>query len=249
MGNRRLSYANLDEASNKVANILTKIGVNNGYRLALLLANSPEFVTTYFGIAKTGAIAVPLDTKYKLDELSSLFNDFLTKVLVAESPTLEPLVPALLGFKFIRHVVGVSSKYGGQFLSYQEIMSISPTQKIEVALEPEGIAQIAYTSDLSFRPTGIVFSHRHLVKVATIIADGFQQTDKDVMLLFALPMHHMFGLIAVLLASVYKGSAIVIVPGTGLSISSFVSTHLIAAFCYAKLGSSASALIISRYLP
>jgi len=224
LGNRRLSYAELDEASNKVANILTKIGVTKGDRVAILLANSPEFVTTYFGIAKTGAIAVPLDTKYKLSELSSLFNDFSPKVLVTESPTLEPLIPVLSRFKSIRHVINLSSKDEGRFLSYQEIMSTSSAQRIEVELEPEDIAQITYTSGPSFHPTGIVFSHWHLVKEATIIADGFQQTDKDIVLLFALPMHHVLGLVAVLLASIYKGSTVIIVPGTGLSISSFMST-------------------------
>ena len=119
LGNRRLSYTELDEASNKVANVLTEIGVNKGDRVAILLANSPEYVATYFGIAKTGAIAAPLDTKYKLDELSSLFNDFLPKVLVTESPTMEPLIPVLSRFESIRHVIDLSSNDEGQFLSYQ----------------------------------------------------------------------------------------------------------------------------------
>ncbi len=119
LGDRRLSYADLDEASNKVANALIKMGVNKGDRVAMLLSNSPEFVITYFGIIKTGAIAVPLDIKYKVDELASLFDDFLPKVLVTESPTLEPLIPVLSRFKSIRHVIDLSSKYEGQFLSYQ----------------------------------------------------------------------------------------------------------------------------------
>ncbi|MFC2052159.1 AMP-binding protein, partial [Chloroflexota bacterium] len=72
-GERKLSFAELDEASNKIANALIKMGVNKGDRVAMLLSNSPEFVVTYFGIVKTGAIAVPLDTNYKLDELASLF--------------------------------------------------------------------------------------------------------------------------------------------------------------------------------
>jgi len=61
------------------------------------------------------------------------------------------------------------------------------------------------------------------VTEAAISGDGFEQSDKDIVLLFALPMHHMLGLVAVLLASVYKGSTVVIVPGTGLSISSFMA--------------------------
>ncbi len=76
-GDVGISYAYLDKASNKVANALTKMGVNKGDRIAMLLSNSPDFVITFFGIVKSGAIAVPLDPQYKLDELTALLNDCL----------------------------------------------------------------------------------------------------------------------------------------------------------------------------
>lgn len=224
-GDHRLSYAGLDKASNKVANTLINLGVNQGDRVAMLLPNSLEFAIIYFGIVKTGAIVVPLDTKYKINELASLFDDSLPKVLVAESPTLEPLIPALPRFKSIRHVIVIdlSSKYEGQFYSYREIMAAGSAQRIKAEPEPEDIALIAYTSGPSFDPRGITLSHRCLVEEAAIMGEVLKQTDKDIVLLFALPMHHMFGLVAILLASVYEGSTIVIVPGTGLSISSVMA--------------------------
>ncbi len=216
LGDHSLSYADLDEASNKVANAFIKMGVNKGDRVAMLLSNSIEFVITCFGIVKTGAIAVPLDIKYKVGELASLFNDCLPKVLVSESPTLEPLVPLLSSFKSIKHVIDLSSKYEGQFLSYREIMAASSAQRIEVEPEPEDIALIIYTSGPSFDPRGIMLSHRCVVTEATISADGFQQTDKDVVLLFALPMYHAAGLIIVLLTSISKGSKVVMLPGLSI---------------------------------
>jgi len=82
-GDRRLSYAELDEASNKVANTLIRMGVNKGDRVAMLVPNSPEFVITYFGIVKAGSIAVPLGTNYKVNELASLFDNCQPKVLVS----------------------------------------------------------------------------------------------------------------------------------------------------------------------
>ena len=88
LGDRRLSYAELDEASNKIANALIKLGISKGERVAMLLPNSSEFVIIYFGIVKAGGIAVPLDTRYKVGELASLFASCQPKVLVAESPSL-----------------------------------------------------------------------------------------------------------------------------------------------------------------
>jgi long-chain acyl-CoA synthetase len=69
-----------------------------------------------------------------------------------------------------------------------------------------------------------VLTHGSLVFEAAVSGDGFQQTEKDKMMLFALPMYHMFGLASVLLTSIQKGSTVVIVPGTGRSITSFLET-------------------------
>ncbi|MDI6815544.1 MAG: class I adenylate-forming enzyme family protein, partial [Dehalococcoidales bacterium] len=195
LGNRRLSYAEVDEASNKVANALIKMGVSKGDRVAMLLPNSPEFVSIYFGVVKTGGIAVPLDTRYKVEELASLFDSSQPKVLVTESLFLEPLVSALPRFNYIEHIIDLGSKYEGQFLSYQEIMATSSAQRVEVKLEPEDIAHIAYTSGPTTCPRGVVLTHHSLVTETAISGDGFQQTDKDITMLFALPMHHAFGLV------------------------------------------------------
>ena len=90
-------------------------------------------------------------------------------------------------------------------------------------IKPEDLAHIAYTSGPAFRPRGVMLSHQCLMTEAAISGDGFQQTDKDIMMLFALPMHHVLGLVVVLLASIYKGNTVIIVPGTGLSLSSFMA--------------------------
>ncbi|MBA7518497.1 Long-chain-fatty-acid--CoA ligase [subsurface metagenome] len=222
LGDRRLSYAELDEASNKVANALIKMGVSKGDRVAMLLPNSPEFAVIYFGITKIGAVAIPLDTKYKVGELASLFDDSRPKVMVTESPFLEPLVPILPRFNYIEHVIDLGSKYEGRFLSYQEIMATGSAQKVKVEPEPEDIANIAYTSGPTFRPRGVMLSHQDLVTEATISGDGFRQTDEDVTVLFALPMHHVVGLVIILLTSLAKGSTVVMLPG--LSISGLMET-------------------------
>ena len=224
LGDRRLSYAELDEASNKIANALIKTGVSKGDRVVMLLSNSLEFIIIYFGIVKAGGIAIPLDAGYKVSELASLFGDCQPKVLVAESPFLETLVPTLPRFKYIECVINLNSKYEGQFLSYREIMATASSNRVEVGLETEDIATISYTGGPTNHPRGVMLSHRSLVAEAIMAGDGFQQTDKDIVMLFALPLLHAFGLEAVLLASIYKGSTVVIVPGTGLSISNLMET-------------------------
>ena len=216
MDGRRLSYTQLDEDSNKVANALAEMGIGKGDRVAMLLANSPEFVAAYFGVVKVGGIAVLLDPKYKLTELVSLHDDSQPRVLITESPWLEPLIPALPRFKSIERVIDLSSKYRGEFLTYEEIMAKSSSPAFEVELEPEDIAHIAYSSGPAFHPRGVMMSHQALVREAVISGDGFEQTDKDIVVLFALPMHHAFGLVVIMLTAINKGSRVVILSGISL---------------------------------
>jgi len=221
-GERRVSYSELDENSNKIANALMNIGIRKGDRVATLLTNSPEFVAVYFGIIKAGAIAVPLDVEYKVGELQSLFGNCQPRVLVAESSTLEPLIPALSRFNSLEHVIVRGYRKEGKFLSYEEIMADGSAERVEVALEPDDLATISYTGGPTNHPRGVALSHRSIVTFTTLSGDGFQQSDRDIVLLFALPLYHMFALASILLTSVNRGSTVVIVPGTGRSIDSFL---------------------------
>jgi len=217
LGEHRLSYAELDEASNRIANALIRIGVEKGDRVAILLPNIPEFAVIYFGIVKTGGIAVPLDVRYKVDELISLCDNSKPKVMVTESPYLEPLIAALPQFKSIEHVIDLQAKLEGQLASYQEIMATSPAQKVEVELKPEDIAHITYAAGTATSIRGAALPHDSLITEAAIGADAFKQTDKDIELLYSLPMCRTFGLVAIMLTSVYKGSTVVIAPGLSIS--------------------------------
>src|ERR1035437_9861911 len=104
-GEERCSYAELDKTSNRVANALLKLGTRKGDRVFLLLENSLEYIVTYFGVVKIGAIAVPVDPKYKVDEVASLIADSQPKILVAESPILDPLLPLLPSFTSVERVI------------------------------------------------------------------------------------------------------------------------------------------------
>ena len=222
MGERRVSFAQLEEASNRVANFLMEMGVGKGDRVATLQGSNPEFAAIFFGIVKIGGIAVPLDSRYVADELDCIFHDCQPKVLVAEDLPLESLLPALPRFDSIEHVIAFDHENEDKFTSYQEIMASSPATGVDIDIAPDDIAIISYTGGPTQNPHGVVLSHLSNCTEAINSAEVFEQTDKDVMMQFALPTYHQFGLTAVLLASIYKGNSIVAVPGTGRSIHSFM---------------------------
>jgi long-chain acyl-CoA synthetase len=216
----RMSYAELDEASNRLAEGLLSLGVKKGDRVAILLVNSPQFVVVYFATVKIGAIAVPLDTKYKPGELTCILDQCRPRVLFTESPYLEPLVPLLPRLVYIEHVVDLGGEVNGRFLSYEEVVGWGRARKPGVEIGGDDAAFIAYTSGPALEPRGAVLTHGNLVKAVEISAGGFRQSDRDKVMLFALPMHHIVGLVIILLTSLYAGSTVVML--SGLSINSLL---------------------------
>ncbi len=215
-GDTRLSYANLDLDSNRVAHALRRRGIERGDRVAFLLGNSPEFLVAFFGVVKIGAVAVPLDPKYKLAELKALFADCRPSLLFTEDPCLQSILPALAEFPFIRHVIDVG---GGRqpVPGFAEMSMGSPSGPVDFEADPDDIAVIAYTSGASFRPRGIMLTHQSICTEAEISGEGFAETDRDVVSVFALPLHHAAGLTIVGLTALYRGSTLLMLPGMSIS--------------------------------
>jgi len=222
MGDRHVTFADLDAESNRVAHALNKMGVKKGDRVAMIQASNPEFVNIFFGIIKAGGVAVPLDSRYVPDELVSLFTDCRPRVLVVEEPPLESLLSSFSRFDSIEHVITVNSDLDGRFTGYRQLLSDNPAGVIDVPIDAADVAVISYTGGPTVNPHGVALSHGSVCAEVVSSAATMKQTEKDVMVEFALPMYHQFGLTAVLLGSIYTGNTLVVVPGTGRSVDTFM---------------------------
>src|SRR5262245_24733148 len=79
---QRFTYAELNDRANRMAHALAGLGVRKGDRVATLLMNSPEFVETFFGGAKIGAVLAPLNWRLVADELAFILTDSGAETLV-----------------------------------------------------------------------------------------------------------------------------------------------------------------------
>ena len=79
---KTISYRELDENANKVANALTDLGIKPHDRVALMLPNTPDFVYSFLGIQKLGGVAVPFNTMYKGREITHILNDSGAKAII-----------------------------------------------------------------------------------------------------------------------------------------------------------------------
>jgi long-chain acyl-CoA synthetase len=80
---KQISYAQLNESVNKLANGLKSLGIKKGDRVAIMLPNIPEFVYSFYALQKLGAIAVPFNTMYKGREVLHILNDSGAKAIIA----------------------------------------------------------------------------------------------------------------------------------------------------------------------
>jgi benzoate-CoA ligase family protein len=86
---RRYTYAEIAALVNRAGNALRRAGVGPGDRVLIILQDSPEFVATYFGAMKIGAVAVPTSTALRAGDYTYLIEDSQAKVVVSEASPLD----------------------------------------------------------------------------------------------------------------------------------------------------------------
>ena len=80
--NVRMNYTQMNALANQCANVLTSLGLGAGDRVALLMPNSVEFCCLFYGAAKIGAVAVPLNTRLAAPEVEFILSDSGSKVVI-----------------------------------------------------------------------------------------------------------------------------------------------------------------------
>src|SRR5262249_42227319 len=104
---RTMSYAELNAAANRFANVLTRLGLNRGQKVMLMLPNIPEFVVCYYGTLQAGGVVVPVNVLYKARETEFLLGDSESVVYVACEEFLAEAVEGFQRVKTCQHLLVV----------------------------------------------------------------------------------------------------------------------------------------------
>jgi long-chain acyl-CoA synthetase len=205
LGRNKVTYQELDETSNRIANALTSSGFKKGEHAAILISHRPEWVSHYFGVIKAGGIAVLLSSALKAPELDSLLRDSETSVLITEGRFSRMLASVLPTLPRLRQVIEIDTAV------YQAAVAGSPALSPDVAISPEGVATIIYTSGILGRQKGVVHTHASLLGTPEIVSAGIGRTQEDVVI-DPVPFFYLLGLSELLFGSIIKGATVVIVP-------------------------------------
>ncbi len=205
LDSQRITYGELNEASNRVANALIGLGMERGDHVAILMSHSAEWVINYFGVIKAGGVSVLLSSMLKAPELDSLLRDSDSKILITEKEFSQTLCSVLPQVPLLRHVIETDAD------SYKRAVASSSTVSPYVDIQDDGEASILYTSGVLGRQKGVVHTHASLLGTPPIVSSGIQRGIRDVVI-DMLPFTYLFGLCEILFGSIMEGSTIVIIP-------------------------------------
>jgi long-chain acyl-CoA synthetase len=203
---QHITYGQLNRSVNAVAGLIKKSGVGKGDKVALMLPNIPEFVYSYFGALKTGAVVVPINTSSTSFELTYLLNNSDSKLLITQTSQIKKFHEIKDKLLSCHQVIALDSlNQDGELLSCADSQdsAVSP-----IEIKPEDPAVIIYTAGLTGRPLGAVLTHHNLYSQAKVTQSITQRKPEDVVLA-VIPLFHTFGATVNMLLVIRAGSSIV----------------------------------------
>lgn len=194
-----ITYGQLNRAVNAVAGLVKKAGVGKGDKVAVMLPNIPEFVYSYFGVIKNGAVAVTLNTSSTPWELTHLLNNSESKLLITQASQVKKFQEARSELLSCHQVIAID-----ELNQNQGLFTETDFPEVSEEISPEDPAVMVYTAGLTGRPLGAVLTHRNLCSQAEVVQATVQRNPGDVILAL-IPLFHTFGASTNMLLAIRSG--------------------------------------------
>jgi long-chain acyl-CoA synthetase len=233
-----MSYGQLLEQTQRFAAALQELGVEKGDRVAIWLANCPQFVIAYYATLMVGGVVVPCNPSYVAREIRHQLSDSGAKVAIVLSmvyPTMKQVrsetqvekvivanikeyFPGLLRFLF---TVAKEKKEGHfQDISddadtywFQDLLAQAPAKPRPVEVKPEDTGVLMYTGGTTGVSKGAQLTHRNLV-ANTLQACSwmFDIREGEEVMMTALPLYHSYSMTVCMNQSVYQAGKMILIP-------------------------------------
>jgi len=165
VGDRAFSFAELEILSNRAADGLVAAGVKPGDRVALYGPNCWEWLVAYYGVAKTGAVLIPVNVMLTADEVRYVVEDSGTRVVVASGDKGEPLLD-LRGSGNLHDIVLWGDDPPPEATAFADWLSSGSPEFNPTSRDGGDLAAICYTSGTTGRPKGAMQPHRAVIGAA-----------------------------------------------------------------------------------
>lgn len=233
----KITYSEMDELTDRIAAGLAGLGVEKGDRVGVLIPNTPQFVMAYYGVLKAGAVVVATNPMYKEGEIKHQANDSGMKLMIVMSnfydlvkgvqpetgieqfvvtnikETLPPLT-SLLFTLFKEKKAGFRVDLEDNDIWLPEVIeAYSPEGRPDVDIQPEDTAIFQYSGGTTGTPKAAIASHKNLVANTLQIKSWITTAvDGEEVVLMAIPLYHVYGMVAGMNYGLAASAALVMVP-------------------------------------
>lgn len=172
-GDTRLTWRQLNERVNRLANGLAGLGVEKDTKVAILAFNCHRYIETYYAVAKLGAVSVPLNFRLSPSELTYVINHSDAEALMVGSEFLDVvkgILPELVNIK-LRVLLDIQEE---GWVDYEDLIGKSSDEEPGVAVDEDDLCQLQYTGGTTGLPKGVMLTHRNYM--TSVIGMGLANT-------------------------------------------------------------------------
>jgi long-chain acyl-CoA synthetase len=201
---RSYTYAEFDAAVNRAARVLAARGIKKGDGVSLLMPNSPEYIIVYFACFKLGALAGPVNSLLKAEEITYVIANSEARALLINSEFLPRVEAIRHELPDLQHVIVFDDEA-------QATTEFSADALPDVLIRKDDEAIIIYTSGTTGKPKGCLLTHGNLIANARQITRWLNFTEHDC-LLTVMPLFHMNAVSVTTMTPLYAGASTVVSP-------------------------------------
>ena len=204
---RRVTYGELQERVNHLANALADLGVGPGDRVAVMQVNSNEYIESYFATTKVDALFVPVNFRARADELTFMLNDSGTKALILGQRYQDMVRSIKPDLQSVEHFISFETP-GEGFLFYDELLAQASDEERFPDNDDDDLTIIMFTAGTTGTPKGVMLSHGSF---SSYILNNVDPVEMDIeeKNILTVPLHHIAGIQAVM-AAIYGGRTLVL---------------------------------------
>jgi acyl-CoA synthetase (AMP-forming)/AMP-acid ligase II len=208
-----VSYADLEDDSNRLANALLGDGLIKGAKVGILCRNRPEYATAFFGVARTGGVLVNVSVLYAAEELLFVLDKADVEVMLVEDIFAERLASIRTRLPKLKAVYVIGDK--GEDCGMKNLLAKGSTDHPEIKISEDDPFCMTYTGGTTGRPKGVLCSHRNRVITAHTVVVEEALDERDVVGIVT-PMFHVAALNIMFQPAILVGATVTFLTKWGV---------------------------------